>query len=716
MKLVEMSVSNYRQFEKADISFDDGITVLAGANNSGKTSLITLIKNVFNDEKSIYCESDIPAKNLQKWINIVYPMFEAFFTGDYSVEKIEEDLVEYILPKDEVKPQICIDTTKMRVHVSYDPDKDDIKLFADYIMDLDEEKHDFFFEYYYEIKRTRFIKAISKEFEKIKKRFDEIQNDKDKLTAFTDEKEIEKGKHNIELKERYLKQRIVSLYVNSIVPTCYFCDETYVNRCQMDDVKQFRNLFNFCFIKASRPLDDDSSDHSHSISKQMIKMAKLDGEWNELIDKLPDDILKPIQDKDISKKVQETSLNSLKETITAIEETNGGQSGELMLDMLVTEEDISDLLQRITTATYCVDGYFLGEESQGLGYSNMIYIHLQLNEYENSKDICKVNVFFVEEPESHMHPQMQQVFIKYLIEHYKDGIQGLITTHSNEMVRVTGIRHLRVIRRTGSFLSELYDFSKLIKGLQESEDPDDRLLADFYDWFFEIGYSELIFADKAIFYEGDTERLYIRKLLTLEKYRKLKQQYIAYIQVGGAYAKKYKKMIELLGIKSLIITDIDYSKDAETVNDINDSEITNATIKEFYRIDNKESNPTVKDLYEWKASGKNVISNGLIYTCFQTNDDGYARTLEEAMLSKYFSTDVTKSFTKKEWTEKRELSKLDFVIPTKGIKEDDPIKLRGILKSTSSSKTNFMYSVVLNKKTEETEPNYIQGGLTWLME
>lgn len=87
MKLVEMSVSNYRQFEKADISFDDGITVLAGANNSGKTSLITLIKNVFNDEKSIYCESDIPAKNLQKWINIVYPMFEAFFTGDYSVKK-----------------------------------------------------------------------------------------------------------------------------------------------------------------------------------------------------------------------------------------------------------------------------------------------------------------------------------------------------------------------------------------------------------------------------------------------------------------------------------------------------------------------------------------------------------------------------------------------------------------------------------------------------
>lgn len=152
MKLVEMSIVNYRQFKKADISFDDGITVLAGANNSGKTSLITLIKNVFNDEKNVYCESDIPAKNMQDWINRVYPIFERFFLADSVIEKIDEDLVEYILPKNEEVHPICIDTTRLRVHVSYNPEKDDIKLFADYIMDLDEDMHDFFFEYYYELK------------------------------------------------------------------------------------------------------------------------------------------------------------------------------------------------------------------------------------------------------------------------------------------------------------------------------------------------------------------------------------------------------------------------------------------------------------------------------------------------------------------------------------------------------------------------------------
>lgn len=712
MKLIDMGIRNYRQFEKAEISFDDGITVLAGANNSGKTSLITLIKNVFMDEKSVYNESDIPARNMQKWVESVYPLFESFFLSGNSAEKVEEELVELILPGDESKHQNTIETTRVTVHVSYDPLTDDIKLFADYIMDLDENKHDFFFEYYFEVKRSKFIQSVSKEYEKIKKRFEEIQEDRTRLKSPSDEKDL----NNIELKERYLKQRIVALYVNSIVPTCYFCDETYENRCQMEDIKQFRNLFNFCFIKASRPLDDDAADHTHSISKQLIKMAKMNDDWNDLIERLPDEILKPIQEKEINKKVRETSFNSLKDTITAIEETNGGQSGELMLDMLVNEDDISELLQRITTATYCVDGYFLGEASQGLGYSNMIYIHLQLNEYESKIDKCKVNVFFVEEPESHMHPQMQQVFIKYLIEHYNDGIQGLITTHSNEMVRVAGITHLRVIRRTGSFISELYDPSKLIQELKKSDETEDNLLANFYDWFFEIGYSELVFADKAIFYEGDTERLYIRKLLTLEKYKKLRQQYIAYIQVGGAYAKNYKKMIELLGIKSLIITDIDYDKDAESIGNINASKTTNATIKDFYRIDNPSSDPKVEDLYAWKDSKQNIICNGLIYTCFQSDKDGYSRTLEEAMLSQFYKIDVTKSFTKREWMEKRSEAKLNYVIPTKNFKDDDPIRLRDILKSTVGSKTSFMYSVIMQNHTEKTEPDYIQGGLKWLME
>ena len=73
-------------------------------------------------------------------------------------------------------------------------------------------------------------------------------------------------------------------------------------------------------------MDDEETDHAHLLSKQMIKMLKEDEKWVELIERLPDELLKPIQEKEIGKTVRETSLNSLKDTIEALEQTNGGQS------------------------------------------------------------------------------------------------------------------------------------------------------------------------------------------------------------------------------------------------------------------------------------------------------------------------------------------------------------------------------------------------------
>ena len=74
----------------------------------------------------------------------------------------------------------------------------------------------------------------------------------------------------------------------------------------------------------------------------------------------------------------------------------------------------------------------------------------------------------------------------------------------------------------------------------------------------------MIFADKVILYEGDTERLYIRKLLGMTEFASLRDNYIAFIQVGGAYAHNYLEILTMLKMKSLIITDLDYNKDATT--------------------------------------------------------------------------------------------------------------------------------------------------------
>ena len=174
-----------------------------------------------------------------------------------------------------------------------------------------------------------------------------------------------------------------------------------------------------------------------------------------------------------------------------------------------------------------------------------------------------------------------------------------------------------------------------------------------------------------------------------------------------------------MGIKSLIITDIDYEKEKIMVPDIEDSVTTNATIKHFYSLNHPADNASVRNLYTWKNTKGNIMDN-LIYICFQTDNDGYARTLEEAMLNKYFSIDVTETYKKSEWVQKRSDSKLDFSIPSKKngkkISDEDIVSIRDILASTSGNKTDFMYSVIMNGYAENIMPEYIDGGLLWLMQ
>lgn len=47
MKLIKMIVNDYRQFDKAELDFDDDVTIIAGANNQCH------LDKVFYDENSI---------------------------------------------------------------------------------------------------------------------------------------------------------------------------------------------------------------------------------------------------------------------------------------------------------------------------------------------------------------------------------------------------------------------------------------------------------------------------------------------------------------------------------------------------------------------------------------------------------------------------------------------------------------------------------------
>lgn len=115
---------------------------------------------------------------------------------------------------------------------------------------------------------------------------------------------------------------------------------------------------------------------------------------------------------------------------------------------------------------------------------------------------------------------------------------------------------------------------------------------------------------------------------------------------------------------------------------------------------------------------------------FQGEKDGCTRTLEEAMLAKLYDLSIEDTRSRGDWEKKKEDSKLEFKIPQKNDKNvkqeieeaeileeaEEMLSVREIVNATSSYKTDFMYSVLLNKKEKDVLPSYIEEGLKWLTE
>ena len=707
MLLKKVKIENYRQLHCIELDFQNSLTVLAGPNNSGKTTLISVLRGIFYDKKLRFNYSDLPTELSTCWINKILPIFQRIMIVQDKEKGIRE-ILKQISTENEFIADYVIESFRAQIQVDYDPENDDIQCFADYLMDLDDTKHSFYFIYTYEPNVSSFEKLLNVYYDKLAMRFKDIVNPEC----------VEK-----DAKHYFLKEEILKLYCNASVEKCYFCNSNYENANAME-ISAFKNLFNFQNIPAIRELDDSELDSSKGISKRVIALLKDNATWIEATKKLPDLLMHDIENSGAKTEIKNSSIKSLDDTIKDISKTSGGHIGKLQLEMDVNEQDVEDFIQRITRAKYDIDGLLLNEESQGLGFSNLIYLHMRLEEFCKSVDYKKVNVFFIEEPESHMHPQMQNVFIRFLKNYYIDkNLQGLITTHSNEIARKVGLDSLRVIRQTEKFKSELFNLSKFKKSIQNEkikniDDESEFLLQNFFDWFFEIGYSELIFADKVVLYEGDSERLYLRKLLGLSELSPLYDSYIAFIQVGGAYAHNYLPILTMLKMKTLIITDLDYSKTALTLDSAKSSVSTNATINHCYRLayPDKEATytPTVNDLYDFQKDNKVVLYNGLVYLAFQ-NEDSTARTLEEAMLNKLLGFSVFERIKRSQWKIIRKDNKLTFTIPNNQTGESDSeYSIQKIVEATSKNKTDFMYSVILSGNEEKMLPDYIKQGLLWL--
>ncbi|MCZ2203935.1 AAA family ATPase [Bartonella sp. A05] len=724
MKIKKIHILGYRRLKDIELSMDDNITFIAGANNCGKTSLVELFDILFGKKNMSY--DDFSIRERTDWHNHIFSsIWDELDITDNKEENLTEKekhqikqenltiIGKHIFPKTDTKnsipPSICV-----KIQVDYE-DSDDIRNFSDYLMDLDSNKRSFFFIYECSIDETLFNKNLEKQYTKLLSKFTYYKNKNDGKNA--------------------LNKFLSWIFSISLKEKTYYSDGSYNKNLNNDNQNpnspDFQRLFNYCNIFANRILDDSNTDKNKTLSKNMIAIASEDNKWDQKTPKLADKIFESLQETKIEDIIQETSLNLLKEAINTISETNGGHTGELSLETDISENAIRGFIKNIIHAQYKLNDCQLDESSQGLGYSNLIYIILQIEKYKKSIDPLKVNFFMIEEPEAHMHPQMQNVFTDYLRMYCgTQKIQYIITTHSTEVVRgATEISKLRVLRQKDKFSCNFFDLKKFCTSLSSQIDEKDaKNLIAFYNFFFTINFPDMIFADKILMYEGDTERMFINRLLLLEKFKSLRQQYISFVQVGGAYAHSYKNLIEFLKIKTAIITDIDYEKCANDLDTIKKSKTTNATINFFAKQHLEKKELTISELYDWQKKSaeqnqKRIIIDDLTYLAFQGEKDHYSRTLEETILAKLYeqthksTINVYDMKNKDEWKKIKEKNKFKFSIPQK-----KQLSIRDIVNSQSFKKTDFMYSVLLNSQLEPKHkdsienmlPNYIEEALEWL--
>ncbi len=155
--------------------------------------------------------------------------------------------------------------------------------------------------------------------------------------------------------------------------------------------------------------------------------------------------------------------------------------------------------------------------ASGLGYSNLLYMATVVVELAKAKE-ADLTVFLVEEPEAHLHPQLQVLVLEFLLTQARQSadrtieagkpegrIQIVVTTHSPNLTAWVSPLHLVVMRsrrrdENGVAVSESVCVPIAELGLKPK-------MLNKISRYLDVTRSALLFGNRAILVEGIAEAL-----------------------------------------------------------------------------------------------------------------------------------------------------------------------------------------------------------------
>ena len=282
------------------------------------------------------------------------------------------------------------------------------------------------------------------------------------------------------------------------------------------------------------------------------------------------------------------------------------------------------------------DSLSLPEKYNGLGYQNLISMVFKLigfrdewmrvgkaAKHQDTQDaaIEPLHLVLVEEPEAHLHAQVQQVFIKKAYKVLRNhaaladssfSTQIIVSTHSSHIAHELDFSCLRYFRREPATKKGEIPTATVINLSKTFGDHDQT--SKFATRYLRTTHCDLFFADAAILVEGSAERMLMPHFIRA-KFPKLDQSYISLLEIGGAHAHRLKPLLDILGLLSLVVTDLDSIHKTDTVKARPESgkgyQTGNTTLKDW--VPKKEP---LDDLLDLSEDAKQT-ADGLVRVAYQ---------------------------------------------------------------------------------------------------
>jgi len=674
MRIEKVRVEGFRLLQDVEIMLEPNSTVIVGRNNSGKTSLTDIFDRFTGETGARFRLEDFSAVSRSKFFN----------ARKLRGENAKPEEVLAALP-----------TITLTLTFAYDSAAQILGPLAPFVIDLD-------------VASTRAVARV------------EYGPTLATLHTLLD---VPSPAEGVEPNAHFLRSLRETLPKAYSIRVCAIDPTDNTNRRDFEGTAALAALVQCNFVRAQRTLDHAKHGDADVIGKLLSNLFKTAtaptaaAADQELAAKLKSSV------EDIERNVQGDFDEMLKKLLPTMEVLGFPSLNDTELrpeTSLNVEALLSDHTKVVYTGT---DGVHLPEGYNGLGTRNLIYMLLQLESYHKTyraKATRPVtHLIFIEEPEAHLHPQMQEVFINQLniaigklSANYPDEpawkVQFVITTHSPHVANAASFEAVRYFLnespdKARTRQTKVKDFKKGMTTIS----PDDQ---DFLHQYMTLTKCDLYFADKAIMVEGTTERLLMPRLCelvdkSLDDKHKLARQYVTCVEVGGAYAHIFYPLLDFLELKTLVVTDLDSTRPVEKKNKKGSAITTwekcpvaegqrtsNAAIKEWFRpIDTEDKEGwqiTPAELLaktpEEKLSGYRSIA----YQIPETPETvTCARSYEDAL--------VLANPDRFEWPKE----------------QDEATEAWDIAKGLAKADTALRFAI---REKEWAVPRYIREGLEWL--